>query len=669
MTVCRGGTATAALSSGSQVNAAVPISPDPSSGQTVTAGTPFSNGQTISIQVPANSALTPNAAVKIIECMDPGGLVANLPTSAGSCDTTTVSATSIIPKSDGSFTYNGYQVFSLPGPLFNPSPATCDLTHACVLWIGDNYNSLNVNQLWSQPFYITPNADSLGENPGDGSAPSTATTPSPTLSTVAASPSTAAANGTNSWTVTVTINGLNGQSASVPIAGAPVSLSQGSGHSTITPSSATTNSSGVASFTVMDSVSEPVTFTATSGSVTITNTASVTFQAPTVSGANSMISASPPSVPADGSSTSTITVTVRDQALSPQALKGVTVSLTQGSSNSTISPSTNNTDTSGVATFTVKDSTVEPVKYTATAGGVTLTATATVTFGTLTVSPSASTVTAASSAADTGTNGGTTITVTLLTAGHQAVAARNVTLSGTGSGPPAITPTSPVMTGPNGTAIFTVTDSVAETVTFSAQDVTDGVSLTPVAIVTFSVPPPPSPSATLSTVTVSPTTLAADGTATANFFVSIRDSADHVLPNKIVSVTPTTPDVKVEITALVPSGGTQGGETDSNGVASFQALNTLAETVSFTVTDKTDNITLVTPHPLSVTFTAGPADGSQSSVVANPTATAADGSASSIVSVTLNDHFGNPVVGKTISLDQGGGHSLVNPPTAVTDGS
>jgi Putative Ig domain/Bacterial Ig-like domain (group 1) len=273
------GTSGADEPSGAQFTAAVPISPDPTSGQTVTPGTPFSSGQTISIQVPANTALNPNSSVVVVECAAPGDV---LPTQTNACDPLSVQGDTIIPASNGSFTYNNYQIYALPDAISlgeTPSSAVhCDLSHPCVLYIGNNYNDFTQPHFWSQPFFISPNADDGGKSPGDGSAMPATPAPSPSLSTVAANPTTEPANGVASTTVTVTLKGVNSASQTVPIPGAPVSLGQGSGHSTITPPSTTTNSSGVATFTVKDGTAEAVTYTATSGSVTVTQTAEVTFQ-------------------------------------------------------------------------------------------------------------------------------------------------------------------------------------------------------------------------------------------------------------------------------------------------------------------------------------------------------------------------------------------------------
>ncbi len=161
-----------ALASGSQVpGVAVPISPDPTSGQTVTPGTPFSSGQTISVQVPANTVLTPNANVTVEECAAPNGV---LPTLPSQCDTNTFSADTIIPNvSTGAFTYNAYQVYALPDANIGDAPSstiTCGDSPAneCVLGIFDNVNDFTAPHLFSQGFQIVPSAGDQAANPGDG---------------------------------------------------------------------------------------------------------------------------------------------------------------------------------------------------------------------------------------------------------------------------------------------------------------------------------------------------------------------------------------------------------------------------------------------------------------------------------------------------------------------
>ena len=101
----------------------------------------------------------------------------------------------------------------------------------------------------------------------------------------------------------------------------------------ITTSPATTNGSGVATFTVTDTTAEAVTYTATDTTDSVTlngagQTPTVTFTSPRATVANSTVVASPTSVEADGVATSTVTVTLKDD--NGVALAGRSVSLAAG---------------------------------------------------------------------------------------------------------------------------------------------------------------------------------------------------------------------------------------------------------------------------------------------------------------------------------------------------
>ena len=145
-------------------------------------------------------------------------------------------------------------------------------------------------------------------------------------STVNDSPATVTANGTSSSIVTVTLLDAYNN----PVSGKSVSLSDGAANSTISSPSGTSNSSGVVTFTVTDTTAESATYTATdtSDGVTIADTAVVTFTAGSVSKSMSTVNQSPSSVPADGATTSTITVTLEDA--NGNAVPGKAVTLSQG---------------------------------------------------------------------------------------------------------------------------------------------------------------------------------------------------------------------------------------------------------------------------------------------------------------------------------------------------
>ena len=176
-------------------------------------------------------------------------------------------------------------------------------------------------------------------------------------STVTASKTLITADGTSTSTITVTLKDTNGN----VVSGKTVTLAQGSGSSTITAVSGTTNASGQATFTVKSTKAEAVTYTATdtTDSVTVTPTATVTFTAGTPTAGNSTVSAAPTSVEADGTTTSTITVTLKDTNSNP--VSGKTVTLAAGSGSSTITTVSDTTDSKGQATFAVKETVHETV--------------------------------------------------------------------------------------------------------------------------------------------------------------------------------------------------------------------------------------------------------------------------------------------------------------------
>ncbi|MHB8464948.1 MAG: Ig-like domain-containing protein, partial [Acidimicrobiales bacterium] len=123
-------------------------------------------------------------------------------------------------------------------------------------------------------------------------------------STVAASPASVPADGSTTSSVTVTLSDINGN----PVSGKTVSLAANGGGSVITPASGISTATGEVTFTVKDAKPESVIYTATdtTDSVPIAQTATVTFAGPG-DASHSTVAASPASVPADGSTASTVT--------------------------------------------------------------------------------------------------------------------------------------------------------------------------------------------------------------------------------------------------------------------------------------------------------------------------------------------------------------------------
>ena len=191
--------------------------------------------------------------------------------------------------------------------------------------------------------------------------------PSATKSTLVADLATVAAGSGGSATLTLTLRDSSG----TPLALQDVSIGAGAGSSHfIGSASGSTSIHGTFSVRVKDTQPETITYTAgaTRDNVKIAQTATVTF-APAVSAAKSSISASPASVPADNSSSATVTVTLADGTGHPAAGRSVKLEL-HAIGKSTMHAHVHGTnpvttDANGVATFAVRDGSGESVSVTA----------------------------------------------------------------------------------------------------------------------------------------------------------------------------------------------------------------------------------------------------------------------------------------------------------------
>jgi len=153
-----------------------------------------------------------------------------------------------------------------------------------------------------------------------------------------------------------------------------------------------------------------------------------------------------------------------------------TVTLGQGTGQSTISAASGVSNASGVVTFTVTDTNAETVTYTATdtTNSITPNDTAVVTFYTPgTVSTVNSTVTANPLSVSHASY--SVVTVTLDDGNGNAVPNKTVALT-TGSGSTVISPAS-VLTNANGVASFIVSSTKAQSVTYTATDVPDNITV------------------------------------------------------------------------------------------------------------------------------------------------------------------------------------------------
>jgi len=227
--------------------------------------------------------------------------------------------------------------------------------------------------------------------------------------TVSASPAGIAADGQSTSTITVTVT-QNGAALS----GASVTLGTTAG--TLGSTSLTTNASGQATTLTATASESDVTATVTATYRGHQKTTTVTFERVVLG-----ISASPATIPADGSSASTITLTLtRNGAALPGATIGV--STTAGS----LSGGSATTDAAGQATVTLTSS----------SSGSDVTATVTATYRghqkTTTVTFAAVAISLSVSPASVPADGATTATLTAtVTAGGSPLAGRTVSFSAT----------------------------------------------------------------------------------------------------------------------------------------------------------------------------------------------------------------------------------------------
>jgi hypothetical protein len=100
--------------------------------------------------------------VQILECADPHGTVANLPIDASTCDGATVDPLPVNTDSSGNFTDR--YTFTELSDLHGASNITCNATHACVLWVGVDYNNMFLGgpHAFSAPFEIGATSSSAG---------------------------------------------------------------------------------------------------------------------------------------------------------------------------------------------------------------------------------------------------------------------------------------------------------------------------------------------------------------------------------------------------------------------------------------------------------------------------------------------------------------------------
>ena len=268
------------------------------------------------------------------------------------------------------------------------------------------------------------------------------------------------ANGTSTSAITVQAKDAFGND--LTSSGGPVALATSRG----ALSGVSNNADGTYSATLTSSpTAGTANVTGTIGGTAIANPTSVSFVPGSASAAHTVISASPSSLTADGTSTSTITVQAKDVTDNNLTGSGglVTLATTLGS----LSAVTDNGN--GTYTATLTSSVVAGTAgVTGTIGGTAIGHTSSVAFTAGTVSASHSTVIGSAATASTDTGSTVAVTVTVTDAHDNPIQGSLVQLAQGGGTTSSISNPLGIATDANGQAVFTVSDTVAESVVYSA---------------------------------------------------------------------------------------------------------------------------------------------------------------------------------------------------------
>ncbi len=379
-------------------------------------------------------------------------------------------------------------------------------------------------------------------------------------------------------------------------------------------------------------------------------TTTVAFVAGPASSEASTISAAPGSIAADGESTSSVIVRVRDTYNNPVAGRAVVISTTNGE----ITPTTDQGD--GTYTATLKAPS-EPgsalLGFTVDGHGGFGTTTVVFTDGDTSLTRSTITASPDEITADGETT--STVTVRVLDEHDRLVPGRDVVVMASAG--------SIGRVRDNGDGTHTATlrssTSVEEAVLGFAVDYQDAPAT---ATVRFVAGPP---SAVISTIGAEPSSLEADGRAESAITVRALDAHANPVPGRDV---------------VIASGAGQITGTTDRGDGTYTATLTSPTTAGTTVVGFTVDGTQGEASVI-VTFTAGAVALDAATISADPTSIEADGRSTSMLTAVLVDAHGNAVPGRDVVIatdagtvtgttDEGDGRytAVLTAPTAVGEG-
>ena len=153
----------------------------------------YSDGQLVNLAMGPNSVFSSHGAAGVslvaIECEYSTGAGPGDPPDTNFCSAQT--AASDFPYAahgDGSFDYatdkggDQVSVYALPDTTFSDATISCNATHPCVWYVGENYNNFTAPHVFSSPFVVTGTATRTTTPPSTAPAGTPPTVPAPSAS-------------------------------------------------------------------------------------------------------------------------------------------------------------------------------------------------------------------------------------------------------------------------------------------------------------------------------------------------------------------------------------------------------------------------------------------------------------------------------------------------------
>ncbi|MCB4789721.1 Ig-like domain-containing protein [Delftia sp. Lp-1] len=481
-----------------------------------------------------------------------------------------------------------------------------------------------------------------------------AATPSTSASTIVATPTSIVANGSstsvlrvqlvdassnpiNTCTNTVAFT-LNGGTQGTPSVGA---ASCTAGIYTGTVTSPTAVGSGIFGFTI-------------NGSAAVA-TASVSYTAGPPSTSASTIVASPTSIIANGTATSTLTAQLKDASGNSIATCANTVAFTLNGGTQGSPAVGAGSCSAGVYTATVTAPTaVGSGTFGFTINGSAATATAVVNYtaGPPSNGANGNLISASPLSVVADNTATSSISVTLRDAnGNPATDTVAHTIVFTKTGVGTTTPAAPTCTiaanANPATCSVTVNSATVGTASFTATDNGTAVSNGSPVSVNF-IAGPPSNTASGNLLSATPLSVMADGTSTGTVTVALQDANGNA-----------TVDTVAHTIGFVHTGAGTPSATSCTIAAnanparcSITVTSTVAGAASFTATDNNGTTTqsVANGSPAVINFTANAADPARSGVRTVSSPVTANGSATDVLEAFVGDVNGNPVAGSVVTF-------------------